>query len=211
MVALQKSHGKNLAFEEVQELQEEVARWKLQAAQALKKWCFDSGVGPKALLQELDIGPAGKHIFSATSICRTPEDLYARLCLRTRLRELDPRSIPPMLRKTHRGHEAISRAWADERFDSWLKERGTTLNQLERDFLPTEVAENPDQPDELQEIVAAIEELGGSLIVGDAISFLNKVIPPYLQCGEQDILDGFREDHGVALERLRENLNSLLG
>ena len=204
----QKGQAMALSEDDLKHLKTEVANWKLRVAQALREWCINSGISPKDLLKELEIGPAGKHIFSATAVCRTPEGLYARLCLHTRLGELDPRTIPPMIRKVQGGYEAVPRAWDDSRFDLWLQERGTALEQLEGQLQTYEIVEG--EPTDLQSIVAAIEELGGRLIVGDAISFLNKVIPPYLRCGQEDALARFREDYEVGLNKLRQNLDQML-
>ena len=198
-----------LSEDDLKRLKTEVANWKLRVAQALREWCVNSRISPKDLLKELEIGPAGKHIFSATSVCRTPEDLYARLCLHTRLSQLDPRTIPPKIRKVQGGYEAVPRAWDDSRFDLWLQDKGTTLEQLKKKLQTYEIYE--DEPTDFQSIVSAIEELGGRLIVGDAISFLNKVIPPYLRCGQEDALARFREDHEVGLNKLRQHLDRLLG
>ena len=209
MPVAQKGLAGALSEDNLKNLKTEVAHWKLRVAQALREWCVNSRINPKDLLKELEIGPAGKHILSATSICRTPEDLYARLCLRTRLGDLDPRTIPPMLQRVHGGYEAVPRAWDDSRFNVWLQERGTTLEQLEKQLQTYET--NGNETTDFQSIVALIEELGGRLIVGDAISFLNKLIPPYLQCGQEDVLARFREDHEAGLNKLRQTLNRLMG
>lgn len=99
-------------------------QWVQTLTPALRKWCDDNGYIPRSkLATELEI-PASKwkHLISGVSISGDVT-IYARLHLRTWLREADPRTVPSRLRYAARvGHYfEAKRAWTDQEYDKWQR------------------------------------------------------------------------------------------
>lgn len=92
--------------------------WAEGLSEALEKWCKRNGYSPRTTLcQELDIPKEAWGRISSGANVVTDIELYARLFLKTRLSESDPRTVPAR----PRGNIADKlRAWSTKEYQDWL-------------------------------------------------------------------------------------------
>ncbi len=124
--------------------------WAENLAKALDGWCKEHRYLPKnRLAHDLNITPkAWQHISAGKSINTSPE-IYAALCLRTGLKEADPRTIPPRVGYSPRNQQkfSIERAWTEEQWQTWLKEHAKDIPEPHLLFQESsEVGEETEKP-----------------------------------------------------------------